>query len=58
MCRESHSEQECKQDEVVSFLNHSVSKIKRPRKHKGNIYSRYHVPNDLMGQEIRFVLIE
>lgn len=58
MRREPHLVQECKQDEVASFLNQRVQNIKATHnKHKCNIYGRYHMPNELMGQEIQSVCV-
>lgn len=57
MCRESHLEQECKQDEVVSFLNYKQRVQNIKAKLKKHIFTGCQVPKELMGlQKIRFVL--
>lgn len=57
MRRESHLEQECKQDEVVSFLNYKQRVQNIKAKLKKHIFTGCQLPKELTGlQKIRFVL--
>lgn len=59
MCGESHLEQECKQDEVVSFLNYKQRVQNTKAKLKKHIFTGCQVPKELMWlQKIRFCLEE